>query len=93
MKKFVALFAFVALLATYCVPVSACDADGKCKGKASGACCMTKASAKKSCCSPKGASAKAEVKDEASTATTAVDASSKAPTAKTASAPKVNQNK
>ncbi|MFM8472805.1 MAG: hypothetical protein ACKOBV_04665 [Candidatus Kapaibacterium sp.] len=93
MKKFIALFAVVTLFAAYCAPVSACDADGKCKGKASGACCMSKASAKKSCCSMKGSSAKAEVKDEGSTATTAVDASSKATAVKPASAPKVNPNK
>lgn len=93
MKKFVALFAIAALFSCFCTPATACDADGKCKGKSSSACCMSKASAKKACCSMKGASAKAEVKDEASTTTTAVDASAKTSAVKTAGAPKVNSNK
>ena len=46
MKKLSALFAVVALFAAYCTPVSACDADGKCKGKSSSACCVNKAAAK-----------------------------------------------
>ena len=94
MKKFFAILSLSALCFAFVVPAHACDADGKCKGKSSSACCMNKAAAKKSCCSTKGAGMKSDVKESSTGALAPVDASAKASSAsKPADAPKVNPNK
>ncbi|MBL7997993.1 MAG: hypothetical protein JNL32_05085 [Candidatus Kapabacteria bacterium] len=70
MKTLVASFAAVAMFVGFAATSTACDKDGKCVGKSSSACCMTKAKSS-GCCSTKGAkSASASKKSKKDVATT-----------------------